>query len=184
VIDAGFLEGDSTNPKVPEDKYGQHELGTLASNALLPFAVLNPGRGLERLYDKRFVMNALSGNAPEVVNIQYPEVMVTSAHYEEEASLLTLQIKPGTAYRGLVDIGIANLNDTQTYSVLLDGEVVYKLSQGAVTKVTGGPGFANWNTGSATLTVSLPIASGRHIELVSEYAVNHLDVAASVAATR
>jgi hypothetical protein len=72
----------------------------------------------------------------------------------------------------------------QTYSVLLDGEVTYKLSQGAVSKVTGGPGLADWNTESATLTVSLPIDSGRHIELVSEYAVNHLDVAASVAATR
>lgn len=184
VIDAGFLEGDSINPRVPEDKYGQHELGTLASNALLPFAVLNPGRGLERLYDKRFVMSALSENAPEVVNIQYPEVMVISAHYEEEASSLTLQIKPGTAYRGLVDVGIANLNDRQNYSVLLDGEVAYKLSQGAVTKVTGGPGSADWNTGSATLTVSLPIDSGRHIELVSDYAANRLDVAASVAETR
>jgi hypothetical protein len=184
VIDAGFLEGDSINPKVPEDKYGQHELGTLASNALLPFAVLNPGRGLERLYDKRFVTNALSENAPEVINIQYPEVMVTSAHYEEEASVLTLRIKPGTAYRGLVDIGIGNLNNTQSYSVLLDGEVAYKLSQGAVTKVTPGPGLAAWNTGSATLTVSLPIASGRHIELVSEYSVNRLDVAASAAETR
>jgi hypothetical protein len=114
---------------------------------LLPFAVLNPGRGLERLYDKRFVTNALSENAPEVINIQYPEVMVTSAHYEEEASVLTLRIKPGTAYRGLVDIGIGNLNNTQSYSVLLDGEVAYKLSQGAVTKVTPGPGLADLEYG-------------------------------------
>ena len=169
ITEAAFFDGLRSEKEwiVPEEKYGQHEMTVLIGNVMLPLARLNPGYGLWRLYDKDSAQDWLTGDTPEVVNVKYPEVLISHAVYSREHHRLSVHIKPGTAYRGMSDIGIINLDTGTNYSVMFDGKEVFRLHQGKVVSGESGKVAGAWDASTSTLTISLPIDEGHALDIVS-----------------
>ena len=168
VTEAGFFDGLHPEKEwiVPKDKYGQHEMVVLTGNVLLPMARLNPGNGLRRLYDRDSAGDWLNADTPEVVNVRYPEVLISHAAYNSKHKRLSVQFKPGTGYRGKTDISIINLDIAKNYSVRFDGREVFQLDKGKVIGNAGDKVEGTWDTGTSTLTISLPIGDGHSLDLV------------------
>ena len=169
ITEAAFFDGLRSEKEwiVPEEKYGQHEMTVLIGNVMLPLARLNPGYGLWRLYDRDSAQNWLTGDTPEVVNVKYPEVLISHAVYSREHNRLSVRFKPGTGYRGKSDIGIINLDTGTNYSVIFDGKVVFQLHQGKVVSGESGKVAGAWDASTSTLTISLPIDEGHALDIVS-----------------
>jgi len=169
ITEAAFFDGLRSEKEwiVPEEKYGQHEMTVLIGNVMLPMARLNPGNGLRRLYDRDGAQNWITGDTPEVVNVKYPEVLISHAVYNPGHNRLSVHIKPGTAYRGMSDIGVINLDTGTHYSVMFDGKEVFQLHQGKVVSGESGKVEGAWDASDSILTISLPIDEGHALDIVS-----------------
>ena len=104
---------------------------------------------------------------PEVVNVKYPEVLISHAVYNRDHDRLSVRFKPGTAYRGMADIGVINLDTGTHYSVMVDGKEVFRLHQGKVASAESGEVEGAWDESDSILTISLPIDEGHALDIVS-----------------
>jgi hypothetical protein len=147
-----------------DEQLGDHLVGTLTGNALLSFARLNPGDGLWNLYN-RLEASYVSEAAPELVNVRYPEALVTQAYFDKQRGRLAIALKPGTAYRGVTRFNVANLRSEGSYAISIDGSKAATLNKGVLSKLPKELANARWNRSSGMLELELPLQEGRAITI-------------------
>jgi hypothetical protein len=147
-----------------DEQLGDHLVGTLTGNALLPFARLNPGDGLWNLYN-RLEASFVRGAAPELVNVRYPEALVTQAYFDMQRGRLVIALKPGTGYRGVTKFNVANLRADGSYAITIDGSKAATLKNGVLSKVPKELGKARWDRSSGMLELELQLQEGRAIAI-------------------
>ncbi len=150
-----------------DEQLGDHLVGTLTGNALLAFARLNPGDGLWNLYNQ-LAASYVREAGPELVNVRYPEVLVTQAYFDSKQGRLAIALQPGTGYRGSTKFNVANLRADASYAITIDGSKAATLKKGALTKLPKELGKARWDRASGMLEMELQLNARRAIAIQEE----------------
>lgn len=159
------MPGEKPNIVVLSDEQlGEHLVGPLTGNALLAFARLNPGDGLWKLYN-RLEASYVREAAPELVNVRYPEALVTQAYFDSVRGRLAIAVQPGTGYRGVTKFNVANLRADGNYAITIDGAKAATLQQGVLSKVPKKLGKARWDHSSGLLELELQLQQRRAITI-------------------
>lgn len=157
--------GQKSDPKLLKDsQYGDYQLGPLTANALLPFARLNPGGSLWTITNN--LSSKYSVNDPEIVNVDYPKVLVKRAYYDGKAGVLSVVMLPGKAGALEASFDVRRLPKNGVYDVYLDGELVATVSERfrAVESVSD-TASVGWQEDGA-LNVAFSLASESAIRIV------------------
>lgn len=148
-------------PSAPlkSEQFGEHLVGPLTGNALLAFARLNPGDGLWKTYNR--LEATYTSNAPQLTNVDYPNVNVIQAYYDRDLGRLVVALAPTSEPHGPISFTIDNLDKRRAYRVMIDGKEIaaghgkhLMSSDPAVTMEWKGP---------SSLTFEMTLGSGRQI---------------------
>jgi Linalool dehydratase/isomerase len=160
ILDYFFLESP---PVLPPAQLGHHHVGTLSGNAVLLFARLNRGGGIRQLYSDEFALSFASSADPEIVDVRYPEVLVSSARYDRNARVLTARFVAGTDYRGKSGIGVRGLDPSGRFAVLLNGKPLGRLQDGVVRATSRGS--LRWDMATQRLHMEIDLVHPAVLEV-------------------
>lgn len=77
------------------DDFGSAHYATrLTTNGMIPWARVNPPDGLRQMYNAPWSEDQVNG--PEIVDIDYPRVLVSRAFYDEDDRSLTVALRRGS----------------------------------------------------------------------------------------
>ena len=101
------------------DNLGGNDYTTnLVGNALLAGARLCPKNGFWNLYNKPWTESELS--LPEVCDVDYPNVIVSKATYEDGGDTILIKLCPGTSSEEMQSFSISRINEKNKYKINID----------------------------------------------------------------
>ncbi len=157
------VPGSRANPRpkpLTDDQLGEYLVGPLTGNALLAFARLNPGEGLWNLNNN--LASTYVAKGPQIVGVDYPNVLVRQAFFDQARGVLAVAVTPGTDYRGSVAFNVRNL-PRGAYTVLLDGQPMATIS-GRQVKTIGQALAVSWMK-NGDLNLAFSLNDGRAIRI-------------------
>lgn len=163
VATGSEVPGSRYNPtpkSLTDDQLGDYLVGPLTGNALLAFARLNSGDGLWNLNNNLAATYVVNG--PQVVGVNYPQVLVKQAFFDQSRGVTVIAVTPGTDYRGNVAFSVRGLSKGD-YTVLLDGQPMATISDRHVETV-GQPLAVGWRK-NGELNLAFPLDEGRTIRI-------------------
>jgi hypothetical protein len=164
---------DDYNYHLAASKYGKYTIGPVVT-VELGLARLDPGNGLWDVYN-RLTPSGLTvlERSPTLVDVTYPEVLVTRAVYDTNLRQLTVQTVPGTDLHRATTVSVANLKAASEYVVSINGARAFRLREGKVAVLSAriGDASAAWDRGTQRLRITYMNNGTRNIDVVEAGAV-------------
>lgn len=128
-----FALGGSAPEKQPPDQFVCPRVNPLTGNALLALARINVKDGLLRIFSNPWTAEHFK--QPFLADVQYPQVYVSRAVYDEQKRALVATLKPGPGNSPLkrTSFVIGNLLPGDSFNVWVNGNLIGNLIAGAVT---------------------------------------------------
>ena len=92
------------------------------TGTLLAFARANPKSGVWALHSRPFEEKYFA--QPKVVDVEFPEILLRRAIYDESKKALIVTVEPGTEESPNTSFKIVNLDPAKSYVLLIDGKEV------------------------------------------------------------
>lgn len=142
----------------------QHEVHRTA-NIVLAMARLNEGGSLWRLYNEPWAKEFFS--QPYLKGIQFPEVLVTQAYYDESQALLALGLLPGEGGDGRAKFSIANLDPGRAYAVIVDGKELGTVKADTDGRLNDDYRYS-WSADGRNASFDIPLAEATNIIIAKQ----------------
>ena len=156
----------------------EHRVGRLTGNALLAMARLNDGDGFWKLYNEPWDEEFFA--QPYITGVQYPDVLVEQAVFDQEKSSLIVTIAPGTNYRGESSFMVQNITPNSIAVIYENGMEIARLENGKVSSGEKTSSKVSWLAESGVLEIEPRIEAPKtfiiHVpshNVATEYAVEH-----------
>lgn len=120
------------------DEFGTPHYATrLTINGMIPWASVNPESGLSQIYNTPWLDDEL--NSPEIVDVDYPNVLVSRARYDRHTGCLQVNLRRGVTPPKEATFRVANA--TSANGPIMISANGHELPDASVTMQTDGNGF-------------------------------------------
>ena len=156
-----------------DDLAGQRYCSCLSGNALLAGARLNVRDGFWRLFNQPSSVESPEREL-EVVDVEYPDVLIAHASADEAQTRLVVSTAPGGAGAASSSIGVAGLDGSVRWTVEVDGRLIACVG-GSDDEAASGPSRqlelsrlttdsgVQWHPGEGKLTLDLDFDEPRTV---------------------
>jgi hypothetical protein len=136
----------------------------LVGNALLAAARLCPTDGFWQLYNRPWSQADIS--RPVLCNVNYPDVLVRRATYDNAGRTLNLVLAPGSKETGVKHLTIANIDPERPVRIELDGEMHAPISHVTPVSISGDM-EADLDPSARNLRMTLSLGAERRIGIAN-----------------